>query len=191
MHASGHQGTRGREDGVCNPESNDFEGEIHGHQESREGGADDPECQDQNEPPDIPLSEQVLCYKHDNTLNNQDSLEPRSLPVLPLGPLVEPPAFPTGTKVVGPPTADSAALVDRDANHLFTLDGPATRIGRKRKARDLHAILQGCVCGEVVTDMEVSNGEHVIRCKSVGCETGWVSIELSRKRETYHSHDDS
>ena len=61
-------------------------------------------------------------------------------------------------------------------NHPFNLDGPATCIGRKRKARDLHAILEVCMCGQVVTDGEVSNGKGIIRCKSVGCETGWVSI---------------
>ena len=119
------------------------------------------------------------------TLDNKHSSEPRaSQPVLP-GPLVEPPA-PPNPMADDLPTADLAAITNGGDNHPFNLDGPATCIGRKRKARDLHAILEVCMCGQVVTDGEVSNGEGIIRCKSVGCETGWVSIVIPREQKTYH-----
>ena len=68
-------------------------------------------------------------------------------------------------------------------DHQFSLDGPVTRIGRKRKARDLPSILQVCTCGETVEGSERSRDEGVIQCKVVGCETGWVSVEVSLKIE--------
>ena len=181
-----HRNQEGRERGAAgasDPESEGFEGEIRGHQGSSDNGASNPKCRNQDKPLDIPPSEQVRC---DKAPNNQCSPKPQSPPFLP-GPPAEPPAFPTNTSTqgAGTSTADSAALTEGDATHLFTLDGPVTRIGRKRKARDLHAILEGCVCGETVTDWEISNGEGVIRCKSVGCETEWVSTEILRERETY------
>jgi hypothetical protein len=111
-------------------------------------------------------------------LDDQNLPEPCPPKLSPPGSLVEPQASPN-TQIDGPPkapAADLAALADGlGADHPFTLDGPATRIGRKRKARDLHAILEVCVCGQAVTDGEASSGEGVIRCRSVGCETGWVS----------------
>jgi hypothetical protein len=53
---------------------------------------------------------------------------------------------------------------------------PTTRIGRKRKARDLNAILQVCTCGQTVTGDEILRKEGVIKCNAIGCETGWVSF---------------
>jgi hypothetical protein len=65
--------------------------------------------------------------------------------------------------------------VEIDDDHQFSLDGPATRIGQKRKARDLHSILQVCMCGQTVQEDEKSRGEGVIQCHVTGCETVWVS----------------
>jgi hypothetical protein len=62
--------------------------------------------------------------------------------------------------------------------------GTATCIGRKQKMGDLHAILEVCLCGQAVTDGEVLKGEDVIKCKSVGCETGWVSVKIPREQDT-------
>ncbi|KAF8240217.1 hypothetical protein L208DRAFT_1546537, partial [Tricholoma matsutake] len=49
--------------------------------------------------------------------------------------------------------------------------------GRKRKVRDLHAILEVCTCGEAVTDEEISTGKGIIRCESAGCETRWYHLQ--------------
>ena len=77
----------------------------------------------------------------------------------------EPASIPTVSAIVDDPTVDQQ----------FTLDGPATRIGRKRKARNLQAILEVCTCGQRVTEEEISSGRNIIRCTSTGCETQWVS----------------
>jgi hypothetical protein len=67
--------------------------------------------------------------------------------------------------------------IETDDDHQFSLDGPATRIGRKRKARDLPSILQVCTCGQTVQGDEKLSGEGVVQCKATGCETVWVSSE--------------
>jgi hypothetical protein len=77
----------------------------------------------------------------------------------------EPASIPTVSAIVDDPTVDQQ----------FTLDGPATRIGRKRKARNLQAILEVCTCGQRITEEEISSGRNIIRCTSTGCETQWVS----------------
>jgi hypothetical protein len=77
----------------------------------------------------------------------------------------EPASIPTVSATVNDPTVDQQ----------FTLDGPATRIGRKRKARNLQAILEVCTCGQHVMEEEISSGRNIIRCTSTGCETQWVS----------------
>ena len=167
-----HRNQGGREGGASDPKNEGFEGEIRGNQGSRVCVTGDPKCRDQDKLLDasVQLPEQVQC-------DGEAHLpKPQSLPLLP-GPPVELPASHTNisTQLVGAPTADSAALTEGDTNHLFALDGPVTRIGRKQRARDLHAILEGCVCGETVTERDILNGEGVIQCKSVGCETEWVS----------------
>lgn len=88
-------------------------------------------------------------------------------------PAQDPPITPE-TTVAGLPTVET----NEDHNHQFSLDGPVTRIGRKRKARDLPSILQVCMCGNTVQGGEKSSHEGVIQCKTVGCETGWVSLEM-------------
>jgi hypothetical protein len=82
-----------------------------------------------------------------------------------------------------PPEAAAAELpmIETNDDHQFSLDGPATRIGRKRKARDLPSILQVCTCGNTVNGEEKASHERVIECKAVGCETGWVRIEMLYK----------
>jgi hypothetical protein len=77
------------------------------------------------------------------------------------------------------------ASIKTNNDQEFSIDGPSTRIGRKRKARDLNAILKVCTCGQTVADSEISSGEGVIRCKSVGCETEWVSDHPSITADTY------
>ncbi len=77
----------------------------------------------------------------------------------------EPASIPTVSAIVDDPTVDQQ----------FTLDGPATCIGRKRKARNLQAILEVCTCGQRVMEEEISSGRNIIRCTSTGCETQWVS----------------
>jgi len=77
----------------------------------------------------------------------------------------EPASIPTVSAIVDDPTVDQQ----------FTLDGPATRIGRKRKARNLQAILEVCTCGQRVMEEEILSSRNIIRCTSTGCETQWVS----------------
>ncbi len=52
-------------------------------------------------------------------------------------------------------------------------DAPRTRSGRTRRARDLHAVLRTCVCGEEIDGDQIDEG--IITCKQEGCETGLVS----------------
>ena len=88
-----------------------------------------------------------------------------------------------------PPTPEIAASASASLttdNQPFTLDGPATCIRQKPKARDLQAILEVCTCGQAMTDNKISSSGHVIKCKSTGCETGWVSqIFLENKPTDY------
>jgi hypothetical protein len=83
----------------------------------------------------------------------------------------------------GPPDPPEAAaaelpMIETNDDHQFSLDGPAMCIGRKQKARDLPSILQVCMCGNTVNREEKASHECVIECKAVGCETGWVRIEM-------------
>jgi hypothetical protein len=86
---------------------------------------------------------------------------------------------PPGPPEHEPPTPEidvsALRMVESTDEHQFTLEGPATRIGRKRRTIDLQTILEGYTCGQLVTDGEISRRENVIKCKSAGCETGWVS----------------
>lgn len=68
-----------------------------------------------------------------------------------------------------------------DRDQEFTLDGPTTCIGRKRKARNLQDMLEVCTCGQRVTQEEISSGQNIIRCTSKGCETQWVSCDLDNR----------
>ena len=98
-----------------------------------------------------------------------------------------------------PLVVEMAALTrdpEETGNHPFTLDSLATHLGQKWKARDLHVILEVCyivcTCGQVVTESEISRYEGIIRCKSAGCKTGWVSFEtflesVSHTTETAYS----
>lgn len=85
------------------------------------------------------------------------------------------------------PAARETAGLPTIEEHQFSLDGPVTRIGRKRRARDLPSILQVCICGHTVQGGEKSSNEGVIQCKAMGCETGWVSVEIPIKirKETH------
>ena len=75
---------------------------------------------------------------------------------------------PSETPAMGP---DDNILPNEDAT---SADLPPTRSGRKRKAKDLQAI-SDCLCGEAVTEDEISQATCVIQCKKPGCETLWVS----------------
>jgi len=69
----------------------------------------------------------------------------------------------------------SAPDDDQHPASEFNLDGPATRIGQKRRARNLQAILEVCTCGQCVTQEEIANSQNTIKCTSIGCETQWVN----------------
>jgi hypothetical protein len=89
----------------------------------------------------------------------------------------------------GPPTAPETAAaglptIETDIDHQFSLDGLATRIGRKRKAKDLPSILQVCTCGKTVQEADKSSHGGVIQCKAVRCETVWVSVDMSSRNIT-------
>jgi hypothetical protein len=49
----------------------------------------------------------------------------------------------------------------------FSLDSPTTQIGQKRKPWDLNAILQVCICRQIVTEGEISGNQGIIRCKKL------------------------
>ena len=72
-------------------------------------------------------------------------------------------------------TITAIPTVDPTMDGQFTVDAPMTRVGRKRKARDLQSILVVCTCGQAVSESEISQNANVIKCKHAGCETGWVS----------------
>ena len=60
-----------------------------------------------------------------------------------------------------------------------TLDGPATCIGQKQKAKDVQAILEVCIYGQAIIDNEISSGEDVTKCKSTA--SGRVSQKILQK----------
>jgi hypothetical protein len=43
---------------------------------------------------------------------------------------------------------------------------------RVRKSRTLY--LNACICGSEVSEVETNEGDTVMRCKVLGCETQWV-----------------
>ena len=135
-------------------------------------------------------TDDILEAESISTSNNDNST--RYSPELPIpGPAEIPPlsahpnssSMPAEAPLLPETTAARLPTTETDDDHQFSLDGPATRIGRKRKARDLPSILQVCTCGKTVQEAEKSSHEGVIQCKAVGCETVWVSVEtLSRNR---------
>lgn len=52
-----------------------------------------------------------------------------------------------------------------------------TRRQRIRKALDLQ--LNACTCGVTITDLEIQEGQGVMKCHTPGCETVWVCISRS------------
>ncbi|PBK92254.1 hypothetical protein ARMGADRAFT_1031145 [Armillaria gallica] len=64
--------------------------------------------------------------------------------------------------------------MDEDQNKPDKLkgseDAPKTQSGWTQQARDLHAVLQTCVCGEEIDSNQIDKG--IIACKQEGCETG-------------------
>jgi hypothetical protein len=60
-----------------------------------------------------------------------------------------------------------------DEEDTFSLVAPKTRAGRKRKARDIGAILAVCNCGERVSE---DDSDAYIACKRAGCETRLVRL---------------
>ena len=72
---------------------------------------------------------------------------------------------------------------DADTNnvtpgHQLTLDSytgnfDSIRPRRTRKANILN--LNACICGVTITEHEIQNGEGIMKCRVLGCETVWVS----------------
>ena len=106
---------------------------------------------------------EILFCRQPSTGNVRD-VEDETTPTL----LNPPLASPT-------PGLATALPLDASSDNPFTVDAPETRTGRKRKTRDLHAILAVCTCGDAVSESEITRDENVIECRRTGCETGWVS----------------
>jgi hypothetical protein len=90
----------------------------------------------------------------------------------------EPPAPNNTPTVPEPPTiqpSPPAPCADTFTDNQFTFDALETRVGRKRRTRDLHSILSVCTCGLEVSEEEIVQNKDVILCRRAGCETGWVS----------------
>lgn len=68
-------------------------------------------------------------------------------------------------------TVATMPTIDPTMDGQFTVDTPMTRVGRKRKARDLYSMLVVCTCGQAVTESEISRNANVIKCKRAGCES--------------------
>lgn len=73
------------------------------------------------------------------------------------------------------PVIEEAPLEIHNSETEFTVNAPETRVGRKRKAKDLSTMLEVCTCGNKVEELERL---EAIQCKRAGCETGWVSVVL-------------
>jgi len=119
-----------------------------------------------------------------SALPTSSSIPAQDPPFAPETPAQDPPLTPE-TAVAGLPT------IEISDDHRFSLDGPVTRIGRKRKARDLHSILQVCTCGQTVHEGEKQgekSRDDVIQCKAVGCETVWVSVNCQNTFENRKTH---
>jgi hypothetical protein len=83
----------------------------------------------------------------------------------------------SSSQAIAPPAVQTEPIVDE---HEFLINGPATRIGRKRRTKDVLSMIRDCVCGVSVRDDEGA----AIKCKRTGCETGWVSAKC---QDTPHS----
>jgi hypothetical protein len=117
------------------------------------------------------------------TLRNVSDNEDGNIPAIPpfLTPVLagdHPPSSLGAPAMPDPPTplpVPPMTHVDGLMDNNFVLDAPETRVGRKRKTRDLHSMLVVCTCGQAVTEDEISQARDVIMCRRAGCETGWVS----------------
>ncbi|KAF7971088.1 hypothetical protein HWV62_22074 [Athelia sp. TMB] len=74
------------------------------------------------------------------------------------------------------PTASTLLSVSNplDGSEAPLVDGPPTRIGRKRRVREWGI---ECECGERVAEDLRLRKQGVVQCKAKGCETGWVSVD--------------
>ncbi|KAG6835458.1 hypothetical protein H0H93_001265, partial [Arthromyces matolae] len=61
----------------------------------------------------------------------------------------------------------------------FDHEGPMTRVGRKRRAKDVKLLLAECACGSEVLEAERDDS---IECKSKTCETQW---QIESQEEEY------
>ncbi|KAF8058599.1 hypothetical protein FPV67DRAFT_1565461 [Lyophyllum atratum] len=103
-----------------------------------------------------------------------------------------PPASSTSfTTAAGAPGARAASPPPNNSMHeetddVFRFEAAETRVGgRKRRARDLNAILTVCICGKKVSAEERQRENVALECKRVGCETGWVSKTNPRHCTTF------
>jgi hypothetical protein len=69
--------------------------------------------------------------------------------------------------ITGTPLGDPVAL----GNEV------GTRRHRIRKAHVLQ--LNACTCGVTITDLEIQEGKTVMKCHAPGCETVWVSVNVT------------
>lgn len=60
----------------------------------------------------------------------------------------------------------------------------STRSCRKFKAHDMVDLSQ-CLCGDTVSSAQIDACVDVAQCKKAGCETGWVSADISQSCWTY------
>jgi hypothetical protein len=129
-----------------------------------EAPASDSACDDEADKMGSKSSEILLSGQA--STRNGSNVEERTIPATPLAPARL--NSPSPASVPVPP-------LDASSSNPYTVYAPETRTGRKRKARDLHAMLAVCTCGEAVTEFEITRDENVIECRRAGCETIWVS----------------
>lgn len=143
---------------------------------SSEGGSES-EDKDKND-----ADEMGMLFREQASTGNGTDIEDRNVPATTQPPIP--------THAIGPgdysssggmsirlrsPSPVPGPLLDASSGNPFTVSALETRTGRKRKTRDLHAMLAVCTCGEAVTENEIAQDENVIDCRRAGCETGWVS----------------
>ena len=70
-------------------------------------------------------------------------------------------------------------LSELSGSELLFFDSEPTRMGRKRRCRDMSGLSQ-CLCGEIAKPSDVDS----IQCQKDGCETTWVgdSVDFSGSR---------
>jgi hypothetical protein len=127
------------------------------------------------------LKSSEILYRGQASTGNGTDVEDGTIPATPQSPMpahtIDPDDYPlsrnTPTRLNSPSPVPPLDTLSGNPSTVYASE--TTRNGRKRKTRDLQAMLAVCTCGEAVTESEITRDESIIECRCAGCETVWVS----------------